>query len=88
MLPFFDEFRGRPPEAGAYRTVDLGPRGVGYVEPIHLQPLCATCHGESIEPTLLEAIRSRYPEDQAVGFRVGELRGLFWAVVARDAASG
>ena len=46
-----------------------------------MQPLCATCHGESVEPALLARIRERYPEDQAVGFRVGELRGLFWAVV-------
>jgi hypothetical protein len=34
-----------------------------------------------VDPALLEKIREHYPEDQATGFRVGELRGLFWAVV-------
>ncbi len=82
MLPLLDELRGRAPEPGAFRTVDLGERGTGYVEPIHLQPPCATCHGSRVDPELLAAIRERYPEDRATGFEVGELRGLFWAVVA------
>lgn len=84
MLPLLDELRESEPEPGAWRSVDLGERGIGYVEPIHLQPLCATCHGESVDPKLLETIRRRYPDDRAVGFRVGELRGLFWAVQAPD----
>jgi hypothetical protein len=51
------------------------------VEPIYVQELCVTCHGSSVEPSLLEHIRERYPEDAAVGFEVGDFRGLFWAVV-------
>jgi len=81
MLPFLKEFRAGPPQPGAWRTTDLGPRGTGYVEPIYLQPLCATCHGENVAPALLEKIREHYPEDEATGFRVGELRGLFWVVL-------
>lgn len=83
MLPLLDELRAAPPEPGSWRSVDLGERGTGYVEPIHLQPLCASCHGEAVEPALLGQIRALYPSDEAVGFRVGELRGLFWAVVPR-----
>jgi RND family efflux transporter MFP subunit len=86
ILPLLDELRAAPPEPSTWRSVDLGERGTGYVEPIHLQPLCATCHGEAVEPALLERIRALYPSDEAVGFRVGELRGLFWAVVPRDAS--
>jgi hypothetical protein len=81
MLPLLDAYRESEPAPGSFRTVDLGARGTGYVEPIYLQPLCATCHGESVDPALLEKIRALYPEDRATGFRVGELRGLFWAVV-------
>jgi hypothetical protein len=80
MVPLLDEFRAAAPQPGAWRAVDLGPRGTGYVEPIVLQPMCATCHGEAVEPALLERIRALYPSDAAVGFRVGELRGMFWAV--------
>lgn len=81
MVPLLEAFSASDPPPGGSRTVDLGPRGVGYVEPIYLQPLCATCHGENVEPALLAKIREHYPDDQAVGFRVGELRGLFWAVI-------
>jgi hypothetical protein len=81
MAPLLDEFRASPPQPGAWRSVDLGPGGIGYAEPILLQPMCATCHGEAVEPALLERIRALYPSDEAVGFRVGELRGMFWAVV-------
>lgn len=88
MQPLLDEFRGRAPEPDAYRTADLGARGTGYVEPIYLQPVCATCHGRNVDPGLLDVIRERYPSDQATGFEVGELRGLFWAVVAPGRPGG
>jgi RND family efflux transporter MFP subunit len=80
MLPFLREFRTSDAAAGSSRTFDLGGR-LGYVEPIYVQELCVTCHGSSVEPSLLEHIRERYPEDAAVGFEVGDFRGLFWAVV-------
>jgi len=86
MLPFLEEFRTGPPQPGAWRTADLGDGRTGYVEPIYLQPMCATCHGENVDPALLEKIRELYPEDEAVGFRVGELRGMFWVVLSEEAA--
>ena len=51
----------------------------GYVEPILVQPLCLTCHGKSLAPELSQRIRELYPEDRAVGYEVGDLRGVFWA---------
>jgi len=81
MRPLLEEFRQAEPQPGSFRTVDLGARGTGYVEPIYLQPLCATCHGENVDPALAERLRERYPTDQATGFRGGEFRGLFWATV-------
>jgi len=85
MLALLEAFRTGPPQPGAWRSVDLGTRGTGYVEPIYLQPLCVTCHGESVESTLLQQIRTLYPDDEAVGFAVGEFRGLFWAITPRRA---
>jgi hypothetical protein len=85
MLPLLEEYRNSAPAPGSFRTVDLGARGTGYVEPIYLQPMCAICHGESVEPALAARIRALYPADEATGFRVGELRGLFWAVVREGA---
>lgn len=66
-------------------TGDLAPRSVslpegrfGYVEPIVIQPLCLTCHGDVQDPALLEQIETDYPQDRATGFALGELRGVFW----------
>lgn len=48
-----------------------------YMKAIATGPLCAVCHGSNIDPTLLEAIRAAYPDDQATGFAPGSLRGAF-----------
>ena len=48
-----------------------------YMSAIVTQPLCVTCHGSDIAPEVAAAITERYPEDQARGFAVGELRGAF-----------
>ena len=60
------------------RTQRLGSGREGYVEPIVMQPLCTTCHGSQIEPALAERIQALYPNDQATGFEVGDLRGVFY----------
>jgi len=38
---------------------------------------CLTCHGSSLEPALKVEILRLYPDDQATGFKAGELRGAF-----------
>lgn len=55
----------------------------GALLPIHLQPLCTSCHGgeKQIAPAVKAALKKAYPMDQATGFQVGELRGWFWIEV-------
>ena len=60
------------------RSVRLAEDRWGYVEPILLQPPCLACHGEALAPDLAARIAELYPADRATGFRVGELRGVFW----------
>ncbi len=60
------------------RIVALTDKRSGYVEPILVQPLCLTCHGEALVPGVALQINELYPEDRAVGYRVGDLRGVFW----------
>jgi len=38
---------------------------------------CLTCHGENIKPKVREAIKAGYPDDNATGFKLGQLRGAF-----------
>ena len=60
------------------RTVPLSNGRSGYVEPIFVQPLCLTCHGTALAPPVAARIKELYPNDEAVGFDVGDLRGVFW----------
>ena len=48
--------------------------------PIKLQGQCLMCHGpkEQIAPVIQEQLKKLYPNDQATGFKEGELRGWFW----------
>jgi hypothetical protein len=38
---------------------------------------CLACHGANVEPALKAEILRLYPDDQATGFKTGELRGAF-----------
>lgn len=38
---------------------------------------CLACHGKHIEPALAAVIDVGYPQDEARGFALGELRGAF-----------
>ncbi|MBL8890735.1 MAG: DUF3365 domain-containing protein [Planctomycetaceae bacterium] len=57
--------------------------------PIKLQPQCVMCHGpaDQILPEIKKQLVDRYPNDQAVGFQPGELRGWFWVELPTSAAS-
>jgi hypothetical protein len=48
-----------------------------YLRPIVTAPLCVNCHGpqEAIAPDVAAVIAENYPEDKAVGFQAGDLRG-------------
>jgi hypothetical protein len=51
-----------------------------YYKPILLQPMCTPCHGQpdsEIPEQVMTAIKDKYPNDQATGFRPGDLRGLW-----------
>lgn len=60
------------------RTVVLEDNLRGYVEPIFVQPVCLACHGEDLAADVAAQVNELYPADQATGFEVGDLRGVFW----------
>jgi len=68
-------------EMAADPTYVAGPNGeLGALLPIKLKAECAMCHGpvEGIDEGVMAAISEAYPDDQAVGFVEGDLRGWFW----------
>jgi len=77
MTPLLASYRDDP-AARAPRVVHLDDGAFGYVEPIYVKPLCLTCHGADLTPSIREKIAALYPGDQATGFGEGDFRGLFW----------
>lgn len=56
-----------------------------YMRAIRIQEFCLACHGpaDSISADVKHVIAARYPEDQATGYKLGELRGAISVRVAR-----
>lgn len=48
-----------------------------YMAPIMTQPLCLACHGSALDPAVKDALQAHYPDDEATGFAIGDLRGAF-----------
>lgn len=49
-----------------------------YFKPIHMQAMCVNCHGapqKNIQPATMAAIKKHYPDDLAIDFQEGDLRG-------------
>jgi hypothetical protein len=54
-----------------------GVKTFRFVKAIPTGQVCLTCHGETIAPELQQKITALYPQDQATGFREGDMRGVF-----------
>jgi anti-sigma-K factor RskA len=72
--PFIAEKRDTP------LFVTLSNKQAAALLPIRLQAQCLMCHGpqEMLAPDIQAKLSQHYPQDQAVGFAEGELRGWFW----------
>lgn len=56
-----------------------------FAKPIVLQPMCVACHGsaDQISPEVKAKLNELYPNDKAVGYQPGQLRGA--VVLSRSA---
>ena len=48
-----------------------------YMKAIPTQELCLGCHGSNVDPEVSALINKTYPDDKAVNFAVGDIRGAF-----------
>ncbi len=83
VKPVLDEWLKAPAAERKPRVVSVSKAVVGYVEPIATQAACLSCHGEQVAESTRAKLRAAYPGDQALGFKEGDLRGLFWAEAKR-----
>ena len=62
-------------------TVITGIQQTLYYKPIVLgMPACLKCHGlpgKDIDANTLELLQKKYPEDKAIGYKLGDLRGAW-----------
>ncbi len=67
-----------PPEYVEVRRLATGTRELRYFRPITVAAGCVTCHGpaDNIAPSIRSVLAERYPEDMAVGYAEGDLRGV------------
>lgn len=78
LVPVMDRLAKAPSGTDAHELVSLEGGRRGYAEAIWTAPMCLTCHGEAIAPSVAAKLDARYPRDAARGFRPGDLRGVFW----------
>jgi hypothetical protein len=59
---------------------------VRYYRPLVMNGLCVQCHGpsESLTEDVRAALAERYPDDDATGYEVGDLRGLIRVSIPRS----
>jgi hypothetical protein len=54
-----------------------GKKQFRYMKAIPTAEVCTKCHGTEIDPAVGAKLKELYPNDQATGFKVGDLRGAF-----------
>jgi len=73
------------------KTYMTDPRGrLAAMMPIHTGALCLNCHGprDQLVAPVASTLRELYPQDEAVGFKLNDLRGWFWVIVPPQKVSG
>ncbi|MCC6201838.1 MAG: DUF3365 domain-containing protein [Gammaproteobacteria bacterium] len=58
-------------------VTEEGRQMMRYMKALPTQELCLACHGpaDKVTPAVSAQLKSLYPDDRAVGFAVGEIRG-------------
>ncbi len=75
---------GNLPKEISEETAEDGRRVLRYLRPILVGEPCLKCHGprESLDPAVRGILAERYPDDQAVGYAKGDLRGAVSVAVS------
>jgi hypothetical protein len=64
------------------KVVDAGNAYRVY-KPLVTKKVCLKCHGTHLDPKIAEGLKHAYPEDKAVGFKEGDLRGVIVAEIMK-----
>lgn len=67
-------------------TLENGQRVQRYIRALPVMEACTVCHGSAdrLSPAVVARLKALYPDDRAIGYRTGEIRG---AITLRRPAS-
>ena len=83
-LKVMQEFEKRKAAGEEIKTLEFaevvttqGKKQFRYMKAIPTGKVCLQCHGSHIDPNVVATLKTNYPEDQATGFKQGDIRGAF-----------
>jgi len=86
-LSVLEQFDHRKAEGEPLNTIEYseimqhnGNKVFRYMKAIPTDEVCLMCHGEQISANLSAELKRLYPDDQATGFKKGDIRGAFTAI--------
>ncbi|MEQ8470280.1 MAG: DUF3365 domain-containing protein [Marinoscillum sp.] len=78
------------PQNGSAQIQELNKTALIYTKPIMINTgLCLSCHGEVDQEITKEnhsLIQQLYPDDMAIGYKVGDLRGMWRLIIPKKVA--
>lgn len=77
MKPYIEKFHSGKINK-PYVVVSLKDK-TGVLKPIKTEAVCLNCHGPRLIKPVANKIKELYPKDKATGYKIGEIRGFFWA---------
>lgn len=75
QLVLFNTLQKQGVEAKKLNAWSLEDNQFRYMQAQITEGLCLSCHGKNIAPDVKQALAEQYPEDQATGYVLGEVRG-------------
>lgn len=78
LASFEDTSASSPAHSWAWSETPEG-KLFSFYKPIRMAPVCTKCHGgdDVIDADVKAALAEMYPDDRAVGYEAGDLRGMF-----------
>ncbi|OUS68441.1 hypothetical protein B5G52_19690 [Pseudoalteromonas sp. A601] len=86
-LADFEELKQQGIEVNTLAKSSYDEQSFRYMKAIPTGGLCLACHGSSVTPEVKKVIQHYYPEDKAIGFNVGDIRGAFTLIKQLKAAN-
>ena len=77
VLQQFDERQAKGESAKKMAYAEIVDGQFRFMKAQGVEPLCLTCHGDKLTSEVQEALKLHYPEDSALGYSLGQIRGAF-----------